>query len=135
MYYLDRTLEEHDAVARSVRSILEEKPLFTATVFQIEVVHYLHTQLSNPEEPIDRFLAFEGVSVADLTPVDVDRAVTLLEDHPTAGIGGRDATVIAAMRRYDVSRSWTYDGGLKRLGDELSWLEVTDPVEASPEST
>nr|WP_049928167.1 PIN domain-containing protein [Halopiger goleimassiliensis] len=118
-----------------MRSILEEKPLFTATVFQIEVVHYLHTQLSNPEEPIDRFLAFEGVSVADLTPVDVDRAVTLLEDHPTAGIGGRDATVIAAMRRYDVSRSWTYDGGLKRLGDELSWLEVTDPVEASPEST
>jgi hypothetical protein len=36
------------------------------------------------------------------------------------------------MERHDVSRLWTHDEGLKRLGERLDWLRVTDPVEDIP---
>jgi predicted nucleic acid-binding protein len=80
------------------------------TVLQMEVVHYLTNQL------------------ADSEPY-VDRAATLLAEYDGTGIGGRDATVLAAMERHGVERLWTHDGGLKRLDDRLDWLTVTDPVE------
>ncbi|OLZ39481.1 hypothetical protein A6E15_00115 [Natrinema saccharevitans] len=128
IYYLDRTLEEHDAVAETIDPLLESEPLFTTTVLQMEVVHYLHTQLDEPRDRIDRFLRLEDVLVADLTPDDVEAATDVLNSYPHAGIGGRDATVLAAMQRYDVSRLWTHDSGLQRVGADLEWLDVTDPV-------
>lgn len=66
---------------------------------------------------------------ADFTRSDVVTATELLEDHANTGIGGRDATVIAAMRRHDITELWTHDTGLKRLHDRLDWLTVVDPVE------
>ncbi|SDK86280.1 type II toxin-antitoxin system VapC family toxin [Natronorubrum texcoconense] len=134
IYFLDQSLEEHDDVASVVVPLLEAKPLFTTTVLQMEVVHYLHTQLSEPMSAIDRFLALEDVFVADLTPRDVESGATMLQTYPHTGIGGRDATVLAAMRRHDVSHLWTHDTGLKRTAAELEWLEVFDPVEAEAES-
>lgn len=128
IYYLDQTLEEHEAVADAIDPILESEPLFTTTVLQMEVVHYFHTQLEDPRKRIDQFLGLEDVLVADLTSEDVEAATDILTSHPHAGLGGRDATVLAAMRRYDVSRLWTHDTGLRRVGDELEWIEVTDPV-------
>ncbi|ELY54280.1 hypothetical protein C493_12774 [Natronolimnohabitans innermongolicus JCM 12255] len=95
----------------------------------MEVVHYLHTQHPESETLSTRFLGLDGVSVADLTRTDVEEASALLRDYPHVGIGGRDATVLAAMQRYDVSQLWTHDSGLKRMADELEWLDVTDPVE------
>lgn len=130
IYYLDRTLPEHDSVSPAVDALLEDEPLFITTVLQMEVVHYLSTQLADSSESVDRFLSLEDVRVVDLTSRDVETAAELLADYPNAGIGGRDATVIAAMDRSDVSRLWTHDEGISRLATELDWLEVTDPVTA-----
>jgi hypothetical protein len=52
-----------------------------------------------------------------------------LAAHDQTRIGGRDATVVAPMDRYDVTQLWTHDGGLVRFGKRLDWLDVTDPVE------
>lgn len=131
IYYLDRTLEEHDAVADTVDPILESEPLFTTTVLQMEVVHYPHMQLEDPYERADRFLRLEDVLVADLTPDDVEAATDILRSYPHAGIGGRDATVLAAMERYETPHLWTHDSGLRRVAENLAWLDVTDPVTAA----
>ena len=129
IHYLDAGLEEHAAVREPVAGLLADEPLFTTTVLQMEVVHYLRRQLAESDDAVDRFLSLSDVTVAALTDADVSRAAATLADHDEIGIGGRDATVVAAMDRYDVTRLWTHDEGLKRLGDRLDWLSVTDPVE------
>ncbi|MFD1647686.1 type II toxin-antitoxin system VapC family toxin [Haloarchaeobius litoreus] len=131
IYYLDETLSEHDAVSDSVSGILAEEPLFSTTVLQMEVVHYLQHQLADSQQAIDQFLHLEDVTTAELTQNDVSAAAETLHSHPDTGIGGRDATVVAAMDRNGVTELWTHDGGLKRLEASLDWLTVVDPVEES----
>lgn len=132
IYYLDDGLPEHELVREPVTEVLTDEMLFTTTVLQMEVVHYLSNQLADSETAIDRFLSLADVSVGDLTQTDVAAASDLLAAYPQTGIGGRDATVIAAMDRYDIDRLWTHDEGLQRVGERLDWLDVTDPVESQP---
>lgn len=133
VYFFDAELPEHEAVREPVRSVVADEPLFTTTVLQMEVVHYLSKQLAESEDAVTRFLSVADVTVADLVPGDVAAAADLLQERHEAGIGGRDATVVAAMERHDVGRLWTHDEGLARLGEQLDWLAVTDPVEADPD--
>jgi predicted nucleic acid-binding protein len=128
IYFLDAGLDEHEAVHDAVAEVLETKPLFTTTVLQMEVVHYLTNQLRESETQVETVLAAEDTTVAELRSADVQRAAELLDEHEHAGIGGRDATVLAAMGRHDVSRLWTHDEALGRMGERLDWLSVTDPV-------
>lgn len=79
----------------------------------MEVVYYLQRQLVDSQPEIDRFLDLEATTVATLTRDDVSNAAVLLRNHSNAGIGGRDATVVAAMDRHDVSTLWTHDSGLE----------------------
>ncbi len=129
VYLFDSGLDEHEAVRDPVADVLADEPVFTTTVLQMEVVHYLTSQLADSERYVDRFLRLNDVTVAELTTEDVDRAATLLAEHDGTGVGGRDGTVLAAMERHDVERLWTHDSGLKRLDDRLDWLTVVDPVE------
>ena len=55
VYYFDTDLPEHSAVVDHVRDALRTQPLFTTTVLQMEVVHYLHTQHADASSAIDRF--------------------------------------------------------------------------------
>lgn len=128
IYYLDADLAEHDDVRERVDALVRSKPLFITTVLQTEVLHYVTNQMDGSEEAIETFLTGKDVTVADLTQEDVERAARLLTTYDHSGIGGRDATVLAAMERYDVSRLWTHDDALKRMDDRLDWLSVTDPV-------
>src|SRR6056297_3275816 len=97
IYYLDSELDEHAAVSQPVSALLETQPLFTTTVLQMEVVHYLQNQLVDSQPAIDRFLHLEDTQVAELAQEDIVTATALLQDHANTGIGGRDATVLAAM--------------------------------------
>jgi len=128
IYYLDAELGGHDDVVHRVAPILRSEPLFVTTVLQTEVLHYAMNQLVNSDGVMETFLTGQDVTVADLLVEDVERAAELLRTYEHVGIGGRDATVLAAMQRYDVSRLWTYDAALKRTGQRLDWLEVTDPI-------
>lgn len=131
IYYFDETLPEHNAVSSAVRPILESDSLFTTTVLQMEVIHYIKTQLQNDSDLIERFLSISDTVVAELPVEDVYRASDLLKEHPETGIGGRDATVLAAMERYEVSELWTHDTGLERAAEQIEWLTVRDPVSVS----
>jgi len=128
IYFLDSGPNEHDRVREAVADVLRSKPLFTTTVLQMEIVHYLTNQLDDSAAAVERVLSIEDTHVADLQTADVERAAELLEAHPHAGIGGRDATVLAAMERHGVGRLWTHDEALARMDERLDWLTVTDPV-------
>lgn len=131
IYYFDDGLAEHEAVLDTVNRLLADEMLFTTTVLQMEVVHYMSNQLPDSDTAAEQFLSLADVTVAALTPGDVATATDLLDEYTQTGIGGRDATVVAAMDRYDIERLWTHDDGLKRVGERLDWLDVTDPVEQS----
>ena len=128
IYFLDADLDEHDAVRDDVADVLRSRPLFTTTVLQMEVVHYLTNQLADSERQVERVLSIEDSTVAELRSADVKRAAELLAEYDQSGIGGRDATVLAAMERHGVERLWTHDEALERMDDRLDWLTVTDPV-------
>lgn len=128
IYYFDETLPEHERVRNAIRPPLESASLFTTTVLQMEVIHYLERQLETDANAIDRFLSLSDTVVAELSTDDIYRATDYMDRLSGTGVGGRDATVLAAMERYDVSELWTHDTGLKRAGERIEWLSVTDPV-------
>lgn len=128
VYYLDSTLPEHETVRPTVRSVLESRSIFSTTVIQMEVVHYLHTQLDDPAEVTEGFLDLEDVRIADFRRDDVEQAVRLLRNHPDVGIGGRDATIVVAMERLGCDVLWTHDQALGQLAERIPWLSVVDPV-------
>lgn len=132
VYYFDARLAEHEAVRPWLRDALAERTLFVNTAIQMEVIHYFANQLEDTEAYTEWFLSLDGLVVTDLEQRDVSRAGELLVSHPHVGIGGRDASLVAAMERREVDELWTHDTGLKRLGERLDWLAVTDPVEQTP---
>lgn len=130
IYYLDEDIAEHDVVVDRVGDVVRSKPLFLTTVLQLEVLHYVSNQRDDCQDVLETFLTGRDVWVADLTPRDVERASELLGAHQEAGIGGRDASVLATMERNDVTQLWTHDAALQRVGERIDWLDVVDPVEA-----
>lgn len=132
VYYFDTDLPERTAVVEHVRDALRTQQLFTTTVLQMEVIHYLHTQHTDGSSVIEQFLGLEDVTVEELLTEDVETAVEILEAYPNIGLGGRDATIIAAMKRRNVSRLWTHDAALLDVGEHLDWLQAVDPVETDP---
>jgi len=131
VYYLDADLQEHQFVRSEVADLLRSEALFTTTVIQMEVIHYLSNQVANSESTVDRFLNLEGTAVAPLTTDDVRRANEILNAHQNTGLGGRDATILAAAERRDVTELWTHDTDMKRVADDSLDIGVHDPVEES----
>lgn len=128
VYYLDAELPEHDDVSDAVTAVVESQPLLTPTVIGMEVVHYLTNQLSDSETPVQQFLDLEGQTAAPLSQEDVERAAGLLHEYPNSGIGGRDAAILAATERYDVTELWTHDQDLLDVAEQRPNLVVVDPV-------
>ena len=133
IYYLDATTPEHDRVSGPVREALGERTIFMNAVVPLEVTHHLLKRRRESDVFVERFLELATVTVEPLDVAMVQRAHELLSAHPHTGIGGRDASLVAAMERREVSDLWTHDGGLQRLGEQLQWLTVTDPAAQSPE--
>lgn len=133
VYYFDARLPEHEAVRPWMSDTLTDRTLFVNTAIQMEVVHYFAKQLEDTEAYTEWFLSLDGLVVTALEQRDVSQASELLVSHPHVGIGGRDASLVATMERQSVDELWTHDTGLKRLGERMDWLSVTDPVEQVPE--
>jgi uncharacterized protein len=124
IYYLDRSAPEHKRVARAVRKALRE-PLLMTTVIQMEVAHYLVRHLG-PVEGLDRLATLMGFPF-EMDPLDEDAVRAALEHlarHAHLGIGGRDATLLAAMARRGSTELWTHDAALRRVPG----LTVVDPA-------
>jgi len=61
----------------------------------------------------------------------VRRASAILHDHQNTGLGRRDATILTAVDKHDVTELWTHDADLKRVADGSLDTAVYDPVAES----
>jgi predicted nucleic acid-binding protein len=132
IYYFDATLPEHEPVADRLDT-LEADTLFVTSVLQMEVVHYLANQQSESEHLVSQFLDLNDVTTVPLTTADVRRAGDILHEYANSGIGGRDASVLAAMDRCGVDTLWTHDAAFRTVAAELG-VRVVDPVEENTET-
>lgn len=129
IYYFDATTAEHERVRPAMREALGERPLFANAVVPLEVTHYLVKRHEDGGRLADRLLNLDALEVEAVDASMVARANELLQAHPQTGIGGRDASLVAAMDRRGVEELWTHDQGLGRLGERLDWLTVEDPAD------
>jgi predicted nucleic acid-binding protein len=125
-YYFDASAPEHRSVVHAVRGALREGALIN-TVVVMEVAHFLVKNLGPAlgKEKLEVFLDFP-MQVEELTLDLAREAAEELSRHSHLGIGGRDATLLASMRRRGVSKLMTHDEALKRVPN----IKAVDPIKA-----
>ncbi len=125
-YYFDETAKEHNSVKPHLRKTIKKENILINTVIQMEVAHYLIKVLGPilGKEKIDVFLSYP-LKVDELTRESITKSIELLQRYTQMGIGGRDATILQTMKKYDVTRLMTHDNALKRV----DWLDLFDPCE------
>ena len=125
-YYLDADSPEHKFVVPEVKKALREGVLIN-TVVAMEVAHFLVKNLG-PVLGMEKFDTFMGFPLAvDELDLELARAaVGELCKYSHLGIGGRDATLLASMRRKRVDRIMTHDEALKRVPG----LKAVDPIKS-----
>ncbi len=124
-YYFDDRTREHQAVAKYMDEIAKAESLAVNTIVLIETAHFLVRSLGpiQGKEKIEKFISFP------FTVVDFDYggfldAVEFLSAHSHHGIGGRDATILASMKRLGITKLATHDRAFRKV----SGIEVVDPV-------
>ena len=123
-YYFDIDAPEHKLVAPAVERALKDGALIN-TIVVMEVAHFLIKNLGPVlgKEKLYKFLGFSfAVDSLDLDLTEA--AVEELCNYSHLGVGGRDATLLASMRRRGVDRIMTHDEALKRIPD----IKAVDPV-------
>lgn len=126
VYYFDATLPEHESVVPYMEKIFRDEKIAITTVVALETLHYifqrLGTAVGNTKGKI--FLRFPFI-VIDLLTEDLSEILERLSLSTHLGIGGRDASILAAMQRIGINTIATHDQAFKRLAD----INVIDPIE------
>lgn len=124
-YFFDTNAPEHKTVKKPVREAIESDEVLMSTVIQMELVHYLVKRLG----PI---LGGEKLDVLLNYPFKLDildqdlvlRSLEILQRYYHLGVGARDASIIASMRRNGATKLITHDNALKKIEE----IEVIDPL-------
>ena len=74
-------------------------------------------------EKLSTFLNYPLI-IEDLNYAMMLESVEQLKRYSHLGIGGRDATILALMKRLSTRKIITHDAALKKV----EWLEITDPI-------
>jgi predicted nucleic acid-binding protein len=126
-YFFDSTLPEHKAVQKPVEDAINNEEVSTTTVIQMELMHYLVKRMGPVlgKEKMDVFLNYPFIlDVLDRELVTL--SLGILQRYSHMGIGARDASILASMKRHGVKRLMTHDRALKRVED----IEALDPIPA-----
>ncbi len=124
-YFFDRNVPEHDKVKGPVKEAIGKGEVLMTTVIQMELAHYLIKRLG----PI---IGGEKLDVLLNYPFKLDildkelvlRTQEVLQRYYHLGIGARDASIIASMKRNEIERLITHDSAFKKI----EGIEVIDPV-------
>lgn len=124
-YYFDSSAEEHEEVSGTLEEIVQKEEVYMNTVVVMEVAHYLVKNLGavKGKEKLEQMLEFP-FKIVELDFGLTTDSVEKLAEYTHTGIGGRDATIVAAMKEEDIERIVTHDQAFK----EIEELEVIDPV-------
>ena len=123
-YYFDDESPEHKSVFPKVSRALKEEVVVN-TVVVIEVAHFLVKNLGPVlgREKLDVFLSFP-ITIDELNAELVKASIDELCRYSHLGIGGRDSTLLASMRRMGVDKIMTHDKAFK----QVPGVKVIDPV-------
>lgn len=126
IYYLSSKAPEHKAVAEVVRNVLLEEEVLVNSVIILEVAHYFRLL---PKERLLKMVNYmTGLQNLILIELDIpliEDSVKILAEYAKAGLGARDATILASMRRAGLKRIMTHDSIFK----EIKNIDVIDPLE------
>ncbi len=125
IYHLDAATKEHAEVRKRLPPLLNEG-LLMPTVVQMEVIHYLVRRLGPEAQPdVETFLSQE-CEIEPLSSRTTLEASRLLIQHAHAGIGGRDAVLLATAQRRDAGLA-THDTALADVAGRLD-IKTSDPA-------
>lgn len=124
-YYFDSSVKEHEPVSEELERVLEEEDVYLNTVIVMEVAHYLVKNLGavKGKEKVEKLLEFP-FKVVDLDYTLMTDSIDSLAENTHTGIGGRDATILAAMEHEAEEKLLTHDQAFKNVDG----IEVVDPV-------
>jgi predicted nucleic acid-binding protein len=127
IYYLDATLPEHEKVKPALESAIRAEEILASTIIWMEVAHYLFKISSLPRsrlsDRIKKLLRLSTMEIASFDRETLDMSIEVLEDKHRHRIGGRDAAILATMKRHGVRKLMTHDKGFEDLE-----VEVIDPI-------
>ncbi len=127
-YYFKDSTEEHEAVSNFLEQHLGISTIVINVVVAMEVAHFLVKNLGPIDggKKVELFLS----SPLDIFPLDLATlkwSVEWLKRYSHVGIGGRDATILATMQKYNVNCLVTHDQAFQRVSE----ITVIDPIEKS----
>ncbi len=125
-YYFNEELPEHHAVASFLEEQFEGSILAINVVVLIEAAHYLIKHLGPLDggKKVDSFLSAPLI-IHDLDIASTKTAIEWLRRYSHVGIGGRDATIIATMKKHGITQLVTHNQAFKKIND----LTVIDPID------
>jgi len=123
-YYFDKSAKEHRKVVDYMEKIIGQETILINTVVIMEVMHFLIKNLGGKDkEKADIFLKLP----LDIIDFDYEQAlasVKILAKYSGKGIGGRDATLLAAMTKAGTNQIITNDSAFKKI----KGLKVINPT-------
>lgn len=130
-YYFDAEAPEHEAVASYVEKKLGQTPLIINTVVLMELAHFLVKNLGavRGKEKLQYFLR-APVRIIDFSYDLALTSIDMLSKYNYTGIGGRDATILATLKKQETDHLVSHDNAFR----QIEWIHVIDPVKKSDDA-
>lgn len=124
-FYFDESSKENVKVSESIEEILKKEQVLSNSVVIMEVSHFLVKNLGSRigRTKIDTMLSFP-MTIIDVNFSLMKESIDMLCDYSHTGIGGRDATLLAALKCAESNRIMTHDEAFKKI----DWIDVFDPL-------
>jgi len=115
IYWMDRRHPEHEFVARAMRRAVKDGIILNVATL-IEVAHYFRgLEQHEFSSRVDEMRNLSTLTLVDLDLATADIAVRLLARYAKAGLGGRDAVILATMQLQGVERILTHDRDFRKV--------------------
>jgi len=125
IYYFDSSSKEHKTIAAFLEKILVKETVVVNTVIILEIAHYLIKNLGPiiGKKKMSTFFEYPLIIVDLDYELTID-AINLFSEHSHSGIGGRDASILATLKRKRIFKLITHDNAFK----QIDWINVIDPI-------
>ncbi len=124
-FYFDASAKENKYVIKPLEDFLEKEEVGLNTVIVIEVAHFLIRNLGveQGKEKVEKFLELPLI-VVDLDYKLLQNSLQLFYETAYSGIGGRDSTILATLKKLKTKRLFSHDTAFQKV----SWIKVFDPI-------
>lgn len=121
----DKTTPEHESVKRHFHTIYPNFNIIVNVVVVMEVMHYLVKRL-DPEIAQEKWELFSAIpfEIGNFFHNEINDAFKMLKTYSFTGVGGRDATILAYMKKKGIKAIATHDEDFMRV----DFVKIIDPI-------